>query len=180
MCHGGDHGKGKFRLTTKIIVKTNSGENISIIYPLADVKCKKDNGAVIKSTILPKIVSGVNRLADCSIKLTEHNGLWCATLEDPRASTEAGSVTIIPQTYLSGDLAYLCMIVGKEGYEGDWCYLCDLFKVMWRDVEHMKGKLWTTDTLIARHESNIEQKAKGTSKSGVRNFHFLRKCCTLT
>ena len=96
------------------------------VIPLADVKCKKDNSAVIKSTILPKIDSGVNRLADCSIKLTEQNGLWCATLEDPRASTEAGGVTIIPQTYLSGDLVYLCMLVGKEGYEGDWCYLCDL------------------------------------------------------
>ena len=89
--------------------------------------------------------------------------MWCATLEDPRTSTEAGGVTIIPQTYLSGDLAYLCMIVDKEGYEGDWCYLCDLFKAMWRDVEHTKGNLWSTDTLITRHEANIERKAKGTT-----------------
>lgn len=41
VCHGGDHGKGKFRMTTKIIVMTNCGEYFEIIYPLADVKRKK-------------------------------------------------------------------------------------------------------------------------------------------
>ena len=110
----------KVPVDNQITVKTNCGENCLIIYPFADVKCKKENGAVIKSIILPKINSGVNRLTDCSIKLTEQNALWCATLEDPHASTKAGGVTIIPQTYLSSDLAYLCMIVGKEGYAGDW------------------------------------------------------------
>ena len=47
---------------------------------------------------------------------------------------------------------------------------------MWQDVEHTKGNLWSTDTLIARHEANIERKAKETSKEGgVKERPFFEK-----
>ena len=42
MCHRGNQCKGKFCFRTKIIVKMSCGEKFEIIYPLADVKCKRD------------------------------------------------------------------------------------------------------------------------------------------
>ena len=39
----GDHGKGKFRFGTKLVVRTkdtNDLKKFSLVYPLADVKCK--------------------------------------------------------------------------------------------------------------------------------------------
>ena len=63
LANSGDHGKAKFRMTVKLIVKTIDGEYHEKI-PLGDVKYRKDNGAVLKGTFLPKITEGVNLVAN--------------------------------------------------------------------------------------------------------------------
>ena len=61
--NGGNHGKFKFRFTVKLIVKMKNGEQHEVIYPIGDVKCKKDNRAVLQGTLLPEITDGVNQVA---------------------------------------------------------------------------------------------------------------------
>ena len=34
------------------------------VYPVSEVQCKKDNGVVLKSTLMPKIVDGINQIND--------------------------------------------------------------------------------------------------------------------
>ena len=179
VCHGGDHGKDKFRFTTKLIVKMKNGKYYEVIFPLADIKCSKDSGTVIKNTILDKIDSGINSVATSRVEFTHENGTWHSSLAEANVDTEShpdlGHNCCTPETFISGDLAFLCMIVGKEGYEGDWCYLCDLFHTHWQQQDHNVGVEWTTESLKEKHELNQQLNAKGTKMCGVRERPFFQK-----
>jgi hypothetical protein len=38
--------------------------------------------------------------------------------------------TITPNAFLSGDLALIRMVLGKEWYEGCWCYFCEFSRMI--------------------------------------------------
>ena len=45
----GDHGKGKLRFGAKLVIGLNGNKTKAVaVYPLADVKCKKDTGGAFK------------------------------------------------------------------------------------------------------------------------------------
>ena len=52
---GGDHGKGAFRASIKINEKNTIGRNITIIFRLAHVQCKKENGDIMGNTFMDPI-----------------------------------------------------------------------------------------------------------------------------
>ena len=46
--YSGDHGKGKLRFGAKLVIGLKEGNEKAVsVYPLADVKCKKDTGEVL-------------------------------------------------------------------------------------------------------------------------------------
>ena len=175
--NGGDHGKQKFRFTTvKLIVKMRGGRYFDSIYPLADVLCKKDSGIILKNTILPEIDDGINAVADGILHFYLEGGQWQCTL-DPSTLEDVSVVEhlVRPCSYLCGDLAFLCMLLGKEGYEKDWCYLCRLFTTMWQGVDHDRGEEWTIESIAQQANVNAEKKHKGVKMMGVKERPYLRR-----
>jgi len=56
--------------------------------------------------------------------------------------------SVIPlHFFLSGDLAFYAMSLGKEGLSGAHCYVCDSSKVSWQNINHVKGDIWTLDKI---------------------------------
>ena len=52
---GGDHGNGVFRVSINTNAKFTSGRNITRIFRLAHVYCKKDNGDIMGNKIMAPI-----------------------------------------------------------------------------------------------------------------------------
>ncbi|KAL7548721.1 hypothetical protein ACHAWF_011993 [Thalassiosira exigua] len=169
--NGGDHGKNKFRFTVKVIVKAD-GKYHHIIYPLADIKCKKDHADVIKNTILPKISDRVNSVATDKIHFYCDGDVWSCTSK--KIADRESDHDIQPTSFLCGDLAFLCMVMGKAGYEKDWCYLCKLMAPEWQQAG-AKGDDWTIEDLIAKFDANEQSKAKGKSMGGVKDKPYFDK-----
>ena len=64
VCHAGDQGKGKFRFVAKVVIKDVANKYYETVYPVGEVLFKKDNGIVLKSTLMPKIVDRINQIND--------------------------------------------------------------------------------------------------------------------
>ena len=65
--YSGDHGQQKFRFASKLLLMYE-GILHSQVYALSDVACKKDNGEVLKNTIMKPLSEGVNKIEDSWIK----------------------------------------------------------------------------------------------------------------
>jgi hypothetical protein len=167
--YGGDHGKSKFRFVSKLIVKMKDKEPHNVIYPLADVECKKDTGKVLKNTVIPNLKLGVDGVEGGSIhfQYDEASKMWkCLVLKDDEIPQN--TKTIKPMALHAGDIAYLCTILGKENFDGVWCYICQLYKTEWQNANHIQGDKWTIERLKAQAQTNRIQDLKGTDRRGVR------------
>ena len=63
-CNGADHARkdrGKLRMLAKTIMKYD-GEFHVDIYSVADVECRKDTATIMKKTIMPAVVDGINAI----------------------------------------------------------------------------------------------------------------------
>ena len=81
----GNHGKGKLRFGAKLVIGLNGNKTKAVaVYPLADVKCKKDTGEVFKETIHKNLAAGINKVEHCRIKFEKNgdNGKWKAYIID--------------------------------------------------------------------------------------------------
>ena len=54
---GGDHGQGAFRFPMKILYIMNNGTRHESIQPMDYILCKKDNGIILKNTIIKDLVT---------------------------------------------------------------------------------------------------------------------------
>ena len=70
---GSDHGKGKFRFVSKLIIDMKGGKSQEVIYQLGEIDCKKDSGEVLKNTIGDKIINGINAVENCVL----HSLFFC-------------------------------------------------------------------------------------------------------
>ena len=59
---GGDHGKEEFRSSININAIFTSGRNITIIFRLAHIQCKKDNGDILGNTVMASIGYRLNNI----------------------------------------------------------------------------------------------------------------------
>ena len=137
---GGDHGQGAFRALIKIIIrlKESAGDKrkITRIVKTAHIDCKKDNGAIIKGTISTGMKDSVEKVAEGSLELV-----------GGEAKFIDGRGAIAPKLYLSGDLAFYAMVLGKENSDTYHCPYCMLAKPEWQSDNHQKGELWTISKL---------------------------------
>jgi len=63
-CHGADHAtkdRGKSRMVAKTVMKYDGEYHIDI-YSIADVECRKDTATIMKNTIMPAVVEGMNAI----------------------------------------------------------------------------------------------------------------------
>ncbi|KAL7533094.1 hypothetical protein ACHAWF_006364 [Thalassiosira exigua] len=170
--YSGDHGKEKLRFGSKLVVQMTGEKNrYTRVYPLGDAKCKKDNGDVFSNTLKPDLAAGINRVEKGQVKFQKTaNGKWVCSLVDPPtdpAATPVAEVGVQDVTaYMVGDLKFLSMMLGKENFDGYWCYLCMLSIVEWAEVGHTPGELWTIDSL--KRQAARSKSLSGIARRGVR------------
>ena len=170
---GGDHGAGAFRARIRVIIKLQSGKNLSQDTSIAHIQCKKDNDTVLTNTIIEPLQSGFKKLAENQFMLFyDDNKLLqikqVSATEQRSDSMPKPNKVIRPNLYITGDLAYYVVMLGKGGSSGHWCYRCDLSKDIWKEANHNNGALWSNTTLKAMSDTG----KVGPSAKGVKNIHF--------
>ena len=164
----GDHGLGKFRMGAKLVLGLKGEDKAVVVYPLADVKCKKDTGEVFKETVHKNLAAGINKVEDGRVKFEKNvaTGKWKAFIIEKDHADFDGDATIDAEAFMIGDLKFLSMILGKENFDGLWCYLCQLYYDDWQKEGHDCGTPWTLDALKA--QALLSKDLDGKARMGVR------------
>ena len=171
----GDHGKGKLRFGAKLVVRTDvngSTSSYSTIYPLADVKCKKDTGEIFKRTVKDNLSIGINRVEHGKVQFKENKDnetqRWYCTILDPdHEDFKADDDTIkevVP--FIIGDLKFLSMMLGKENFDTGHCFQCTLYIDEWQKKDHEPGECWTLAML--KEQAKKFERLTGRARRGVR------------
>ena len=96
---------------------------------LADVACKKDHPEVLDNTCMPDLITGINAIEN-GVLVFEADGqtLSIDLVSKDSISESANKLVIRPISFLSGDLAFLAYMMGKENFSPAWCNWCSLSK----------------------------------------------------
>ena len=175
----GDHGKGKLCFGSKLVVRTKQGDTRkkwSVIYPLADVKCKKDNGDIFKNTVKKNLAEGINKVEHGKIRFSKSNvngeSKWNCTIVSPdHADFQSEDKSVMDVVaFMIGDLKFLSMMLGKENFDGGHCYLCNLYIDEWQKVDHEPGQCWTLEKL--KQQAAKFNTLTGRARMGVRESPY--------
>ena len=79
-----------------------------------------------------------------------------------------------PTAFLTGDLAFLATILGKEGFSTAWCCWCDLIKAQWQEDGHELGTLWTYFRLCEQVQNVNDNNLKNTKMKGVKEDPYFK------
>ncbi len=174
--YGGDHGKNKFRFCGKVVIRTKDGNYYDDVFGLADVACKKDNGIVLDNTVMPHLVEGINVMESSSFVFHTNDDDGSAKYSiDVTEEQPAGiplQYFIKPTCFIAGDLAFLAIIMGKEGFASSWCNWCDLDHNEWAKKEHVPGVMWTAERILEQHLKNERNKWNDERRKGIRRTPY--------
>ena len=74
-CLGADHATknvGKIRVVSKCIMNYDDNQYHVDMYSIADVECKKDSAAILKATVMPSVIDGLNAITTGKVIFTEN------------------------------------------------------------------------------------------------------------
>ena len=170
---GGDHGCGAFVAGAKVVVTFSDKSSVYFDVSVAEVLCRKDNAEVLEKTILTELTKGLKTMAENEMHIIrKKNGDYDCVFGkmcDVAATLEEGDIIVKAlkvHLYVTGDLAFYAMVLGKEGMSGHWCHLC---KISRKDFDNlaMEGELWTTKAMIETAKEVAESDSK-KPKHGVK------------
>ena len=105
---GGDHGQGSFRFPMKILYIMNNGNIHESIQPVGYILCKKVNGIILKNIMIKDLGESINSLNESM------------SFNNQQLSTS--------NIYVTGDLVFLVILLGKEHSSPRWCIMPVTFK----------------------------------------------------
>ena len=74
----------------------------------------------------------------------------------------------IDNLYVSGDLTFLVILLGKEFSSPKWCFKCKLNTKVWLEHGHKIGEEWTINALRLLSESDrTEPSGLGVKKTPI-------------
>jgi hypothetical protein len=125
---GGDHGDTAFQFGASVSAELSGGEIIDFEVSVCKLICRKDTGRLIKSTILPTLTSGLNVVATSPLHIYEDNegNIICKCGETCPTTEHIAKTTPHVNLYITGDLAFQAMALGKESMSGHWCMQCNM------------------------------------------------------
>ena len=130
----GDHGQGSFKLNLKLLVQMSNDNHPEFVRKswIAQVDCQKDTREVLFSTIS----SPINKSLECLkrglilLQSTNESGKLEFSIklnDDIDLNSDSKIMKHIPiNLYMTGDLAFYSLVLGKENMSGHWCWRCDL------------------------------------------------------
>lgn len=86
-----------------------------------------------------------------------------------------GIEPIKPQSIFTGDLEFLAMVLGREGYATWWCMYCMHYKPQWQQKPNNIMQGIDIDNLIKQHQENVSNKNTGMAMKGVKELPYLKK-----
>ena len=111
----------------KILYIMNDNTRHESIQPVSYILCKKDNGIILKNTIIKDLGDSTNLLNESMIfnfqQLSSSN------------------------IYVTGDLAFLVIVLGKEHSSPHWCIKCQSTSKYWKLSNHIIGDEWSIENL---------------------------------
>lgn len=107
---GGDHGKGAFRLTMRVLIRLNSGEVLKDDIGTSTVFCKTDSVDVLRHTILERLTAELKHINESVVVLNSDGDFVDCDLQ-PRASIQETPTTFDMHNaiYILGDLKWLAL-----------------------------------------------------------------------
>ena len=133
---GGDHGRGAFRFLMKMLYIINNGTRHERIQPVGYILCKKDNGIILKNTIIKDIGDSINSLNES------------ISFNNQQLSSS--------NVYVTGDLAFLVILLGKEHSTPHCCIRCKSDSKDWKLSNHTIGDEWSIENLKVMFQSGGE------------------------
>ncbi len=123
---------------------------------------RKDTAKLIKQTILPRLTNGLEVVATMPLHImTDKDGLLQCRFS---RTAPVGNRSTIPKVdvYLTGDLVFQAMALGKKSMSGWWCMQCKGSRLQFlNDCE-----LWMMEELV---RSGLEAETKkGDPQLGVK------------
>ena len=73
------------------------------------------------------------------------------------------NIRYLVEIYVTSDLAFLVILLGKAFYLPKWCFKWKLYLKAWLEHKHKIGKDWTINNLRLVSESN----STGSAQLGV-------------
>ncbi len=110
---------------------------------MCEVICRKNTAKLIECSILTQLTNGLEvvKTIPLCISMNADNGkLVCKFNHNP----SIGSATPIVDVYVTSDLAFLAMALGKELMAGHWCMQCTSSKAQFLD----DGTMWTMEEMV--------------------------------
>jgi hypothetical protein len=167
---GGDHGDTAFQFGASVSAELSDGQIIDFEVSVCELICRKDTGKLIELTILPTLTDGLIVVATSPLHIYEDaDGKIICKFGETCPTTEDG-VTTIPHVdlYITGDLAFQAMALGKESMSGHWCMQCTMqMQCTLTEAQLNEIKMWTMEELC-RLGDEAEQRRKGETMFGVK------------
>jgi hypothetical protein len=111
---GGDHGDTAFQFSASVSDHLTDNRIIDFEVSVCELICHKDTSKLIETTILPRLTRGLEIVATwhLHIKNNEQGQIEC----EFKDAQSINSLTI--HTYVTGDLSFQAMVLGKESMAG--------------------------------------------------------------
>jgi hypothetical protein len=165
---GGDHGNTAFQFGASVSVKLCDGYIIEFNVSACKLICRKDTAKLIQQycQVLPLDSWSWQHIP--STYKDEHGNILCEFSSQTCRTTEH-AVETIPnvEVHVTGDLAFLAMVFGKESMSGHWCMLCTMQMQCTLTQDQLNAvKRWTMEEYCMLGDE--AEKQKGEPKLGVK------------
>ncbi len=122
--------------------------------------CCKDTGQLLEETILPRLTQGLEVFATFQPHLFIHHETGNLVVVElrrhcPNRDNTPGlppTHTLISEVFVTGDLAFQAVALGKESMAGHWCMQCKVMRLQFTGDD---CELWTMDQLVSRGDEAI-------------------------
>jgi hypothetical protein len=160
---GGDHGDTAFQFGASVSVELQNSKILDFEVLVCELICRKDTGSLIEATILPTLTAGLKVIKETPIHIYEDSdGSLCCKFEQTTEDTQQ-SKSISVDIYITGDLAFQAMALGKESMSPHWCMQCKSHKSKFLDEN---CEMWTIEDLETAGAA--AEKSKGDPLLGVK------------
>jgi hypothetical protein len=166
---GGNFGQGAFRAGASIVLR---GPNKFVDkYQVGEIVLRQDSNDALKETLIEPLNAAILRMTNGNIctgigpdgaaHIFSHIGdddkpEFYVTFDEREKRDDADKlVKKLPfRLFITGDLKFIMVCLGRANADSKWCWLCDLSHAQWQIRNHADGKIWTLETLIAAFNSS--------------------------
>ena len=131
---GGNHGNTAFQFGASVSVELSDDRIIDFEVSICELICCKDTGHLLEETILQRLTSGLEIISTFQLHLFTdvESGVLLIEYHDPSLNVTPGHISIT-EVFVTGDLAFQAMALGKELMAGHHCMQCKASRQQFTD-----------------------------------------------